>query len=578
MKFRILAAALAATLLSACATLPANDNGVRTGTVASADPRAAAAGQAMLDAGGNSTDAAIATMLALTVVEPQSSGIGGGGFFVRGTADGKVETIDGRESAPAAATPQWFYGADGQPQGYRDVVLTGLSVGVPGNIALAAEAHRRHGSLPWAMLFGPAIALAEDGFRVNPRFHASLESLADRAGATAKGRELFYDGGAPRPVGTLIVNPDLAATFRSIAAGGPDAFYKGPIGVDVASTVAAATPGDARMSVADVEGYAAKERVPVCGRYRGYRICGMGPPSSGAIAVQQMLGQLERFDLAALGPDSPVFWQLFVDSQRLAYADRELYVGDDDYASVPTTGLIEPAYIAARSALLVQGRALGEAKAGVPRGADIALADGDEPAENGTSHFVAIDDAGTMISWTSTVEGGFGSGLMSGGFYLNNELTDFSFAPEADGKPVANRVEGGKRPRSSMAPTVIYDPQGRPLYALGAAGGSTIPVQVARSIVGLIDFDLSMRDALGLPLVFASGNTVLVEDGTPLAARTADIQALGYAAVRTASPPFRAVGAEWVDGRWVGAVDPRLDGLLDAPDTPVAVERSQSGA
>ncbi|ANU06791.1 gamma-glutamyltransferase [Paraurantiacibacter namhicola] len=539
----------------------------QTGLVTAADPRAAEAGMDMLRMGGNATDAAIATMLALTVVEPQSSGIGGGGFLLLGTPDGSVTTYDGRETAPSAAGPDWFLGSDGKPIGYREVVLTGKSVGVPGNIALAAKAHAERGRLPWKTLFQPAIALARDGFRINPRLYMSLDAYRERAGNSAFGRNLYFEAdGSPKPVGTLIVNPELAGTFEAMAEMGAQAFYTGARAETLAETVAAATPGEARMSAADVAAYRAKERETVCGSYRGYRICGMGPPSSGGIAVLAMLGQLERFDLAAMGPDSLTFWQLFVDSKRLAYADRELYTGDGDFVSVPVAGLVEPDYLAARSLLLQPGRALASAEPGSPRGAPAPAGDGDEPPENGTSHFVAVDGEGNMASWTSTIEGAFGSGLMTGGFFLNNELTDFSFSPEADGLPVANRVESGKRPRSSMAPTIIYAPDGEPFMLVGAAGGATIPVQVARSIIGVIDFGLPLEDALGLPLVTTFRETVIVEEGSSLEPRMAELSAMGFSNVRSATPPFRAVGAIRTPDGWVGAYDPRLKGVLAIPD------------
>ena len=557
--------------LAGCSTLPAAPPPAEQslGLVTSADPRAAEAGMEMLRQGGSSTDAALATMFALTVVEPQSSGIGGGGFMVRGTASGEVETFDGRETAPGAATPEWFLDENGKPVGFREAVLSGLSVGVPGNVALAAKAHAEHGRLPWATLFEPAIRLAREGFRMNPRLAESLAGNVDRAGAEPEGQALFYtEMGDVLPVGTLIRREDLARTFERIAEEGPAAFYSGTFAETLALEVASATPHPQGMTAEDIAAYEAKERPSPCGTYRGYRICGMGPPSSGETTVYAILAQLERFDLASMGPDSLTFWQLFVDSQRLAYADRDLYLADSDFVDVPVAGLMDKAYLQRRGAVLVPGKPLGAVEPGRPAGAALALAEGIGPKESGTSHFVAVDRDGTMISYTSTVEGAFGSGLMHGGFYLNNELTDFSFAPRKDGRDVANRVEGGKRPRSSMAPTVIYDPQGQPFAAIGAAGGSTIPVQVARSIIGIIDFDLPLKQALGLPLVFRFGDTLVVEGGSALESRIGEFQAMGYPKVVAGNPPFRAVGAVRRNGVWTGAFDPRLDGKLDAPDEP----------
>lgn len=562
--FKRLVIALAPFALASCATLPAQQAPVADiGTVASADPRAAEAGMEILRQGGSATDAAIAVMLALTVVEPQSSGIGGGGFMLRGLPDGSVESFDGREMAPAAAGPGWFLGPDGEPLGYRDVVLTGLSVGVPGNVALAKLVHDKYGTVPWEALFAPAIRLAGEGFLMNPRLHGSLEGNIARAGHDPLMRATFYtEAGQPRPVGTRIVRSELAASLRAIAVQGPGAMYAGANATALAAKIGAATPGEAHMTARDVATYEAKVRDPVCGTYRGYRICGMGPPSSGGIAVLAMLGQLERFNLAAIGPGDPKFWHLFLESQKLAYADRELYTGDGDFVAIPVAGLVAQSYLARRSALIDPARAQ-TFEAGVPVGAPQALADGDEPVENGTTHFVVTDSNGTMISYTSTIEGGFGSGLQFGGYYLNNELTDFSFSPEAGGKPVANRVEGGKRPRSSMAPTLVWDPEGRPFLMIGAAGGSTIPVQVARSIIGVIDFGLSLEDALALPLAMDFGSSVMVEQGSYLEAQIGSLEALGHENVRAASPPFRAVGAIRTKDGWKGRHDPRLDGTLD---------------
>ena len=574
MNARLLIASLAAFALSGCApTLAetaiaperAGDGGF-AGAVSSADPRASAAGEEMLRRGGSATDAAIATMIALTVVEPQSSGIGGGGFIVRGTPDGTVTSYDGRETAPAGATGDWFLDGNGEPLRGRDAALSGLSIGVPGNIDVARRAHAAHGRLAWATLFEPAIRLARDGFLMNPRLNGSLDGYAYRAGLTDGGRATFYaDAETPKPVGTRILQPELAATLQAIATNGPGWFYRGAFGEGLAGTIAAATPRAGGMTAKDVAQYTSQERPPVCGTYRGYRICGMGPPSSGGIAVIQMLKQLERFDLAALGPKSPQVWHLFVESQRLAYADRELYTGDGDFVDIPVAGLLGPGYLAARSLLIDPDRRAATAEPGQPPRAPQARATGDYYPASGTTHLVAIGPDGTMVSYTSTVEGAFGSGYMFGGFYLNNELTDFSFRPERDGVPVANRVEGGKRPRSSMAPTVVYDPQGRPLLAIGAAGGPTIPIQTARSIVGVIDFGLSLEDALAMPMIMAFGDRLIVEEGTWLAGAIPALNALGHADVVTSGFLYRTNAAMRTADGWVARHDPRLDPLLAIP-------------
>ncbi len=567
MLARFLSLALSAATLGGCATTAPDTTAVHlgVGAVSAADPRAEQAGLVMLRAGGNATDAAIAVMLALTVVEPQSSGIGGGGFLVRGAADGAVTSYDGRETAPIGATPDWFLRADGTVPPFGESVKSGLSVGVPGNIALAAKAHSAHGKLPWAKLFEPAIALAREGFRINPRLRGSLESTKDRAAWTAAGRRLFFGAeGNPHPVGTLIVNEDLARTFEAVADAGPDAFYEGARAAELAAVVAAATPRPGAMTVADIGGYVAKERAPVCGTYRRHRICGMGPPSSGGIAVIQILGQLERFDLVALGAENPVTWHLFVESQRLAYADRELFIGDSDFVPVPVAGLIDPGYLAQRGALIAPDRRMASVAPGKPAGTVTAFADGDEGPESGTSHFSVVDREGTMVSYTSTIESAFGSGLVANGFYLNNELTDFSRSPNVAGRPVANRVEGGKRPRSSMAPMVVWDPAGRPLMVVGAAGGPTIPVQTARSIIGVIDFGLDAQAALAMPFVMAFGDSMMVEQGTWLELSADRLRALGHTVtIRPASVKANAVLRR--DGTWQSARDPRIESQLDTP-------------
>ncbi|MCB2085076.1 MAG: gamma-glutamyltransferase [Sphingomonadaceae bacterium] len=562
-----------AALLPACSqTLPPVEATtttaapIRHGTVSAADPRAEEAGMEMLSQGGSSVDAAIATMLALTVVEPQSSGIGGGGFLVRGTPGGVVESFNGREKAPAGADPEWFLNEDGSLPPFGESVRSGLSVGVPGNIALAALAHEKHGKLPWATLFQPAIRLAREGFRVNPRLNNSLSSARDRATLTEDGKALYFDtAGDPLPVGHLVTNEKLAQTFERIAERGPEAFYEGANAAVLAATVSAATPRDGAMTKDDVASYEAQVRAPVCGSYRGYRICGVGPPTSGGIAVLQILGQLERFDLAAMGKESPTAWHLFAESQRLAYADRELYLADADFVAVPVEGLLAREYIARRSSLIDPARSLAEVAPGRPEGAPIALADGDEPEEHGTSHLAVVDADDVMVSYTSTIEGPFGSGLMAGGFFLNNELTDFSRAPIIDGKQVANRVEGGKRPRSSMAPMVVWSPDGKPVLVVGAAGGSTIPVQTARSIIGVIDFGLSAEEALGLPFIMAFGDTLMVEEGTWLEAAIPAFDALGHGKISSRPAPVKGNAILREGEEWIGARDPRLKGQLDLP-------------
>jgi len=551
-----------AFLLTACAT-PAQQRAPRTaeaGMVSAADPRAAAAGAEMLRAGGNAADAAFATMLALTVVEPQSSGIGGGGFLVyHDEAADRLSSYDGRETAPHAATPAYFLGPDGRPRSHDDVIPGGLSVGVPGNIRLMETAHERHGRLPWARLFQPAIRLARDGFTITPRLFRMLSRYSGIGALSPGGRALFYGpDGQPKPAGTLVRNPELASFLEGIAARGPEHFYTGAAADALARTLRTAPRNPSPMTRDDISTYRAHQRDPLCGRYRGYRICGMGPPSSGATTVFAILKQLERFDLRALGPDDPAAWHLIGESMRLAYADRDAYLGDPDFVRVPVRGLMDEAYLAGRSRLISADRTIPHVEAGSPPGAERRAA-APVTVETGTSHFVAVDGAGNVASYTSTIESVFGSGLTVNGFYLNNELTDFNFAPEQDGAQVANRVEGGKRPRSSMSPTIVYGPDGEVRLAVGAAGGTTIIAQVAKAIIGVIDWDLSAQAAIALPQLMGFGDRLTLERGTALEAMAQQLRALGHEVV-VVEPGYKANAIERIGGHWAGAADPRSEG------------------
>ena len=565
--FRRLVSLIAAPLfLAGCATTapPSSTRRAVTfthGMVSAADPRAAEAGAAILRAGGSATDAAIATLLTLNVVEPQSSGIGGGGFVLIDDGRGHLETIDGRETAPKAASPDWFK-ADGQYLTTPQAIPGGLSVGVPGNVRLMALAHGKHGRLPWKRLFAPAIAAARDGFEVVPRLRQFLDRSRAIAALTAEGRALYFGAnGEPLPVGTVIRNPALAAFLERLAAEGPQAFYQGANADAIARTVANAARNPAPMTAADLADYQAKPRPPVCAAYRAYRVCGMGPPSSGATTVIGVLGMLERFDLTALGRNSPVAWHLIAEAERLAYADRDRYLADADFVPVPVNGLIARDYLAQRSALISPERTIPAAAAGSPAGAPLALADTLTPDVPSTSHVVVIDRSGQAVSETSTIESSFGSGLMVNGYFLNNELTDFSLAPQRNGKPVANRVEAGKRPRSAMAPTLVYGPDGRLRLAVGAAGGATIPAQVLRVIIGVIDWRLSAQDAIALPVLFAPGGAaVFVEKGSALEAMIPALRALGHAEVTPRDMPLKANAIEVSDGQLRGGADPRSSG------------------
>ncbi|HEX8062307.1 MAG TPA: gamma-glutamyltransferase, partial [Allosphingosinicella sp.] len=474
--------------------------------VSAADPRAAAAGVEILRRGGSATDAAIATMLALNVVEPQSAGIGGGAFFVRYDArTGATTTIDGREAAPKAADPHWFYRPDGTPLPHREAVPGGRSVGVPGTLRAMAMAHRSGGRLPWAALFQPAIRLARDGWNLSPRFAKMLSQYGGLLDSGAA-RVFLDQNGKALAAGSKVRNLEQAALFERIAKAGPDAFYSGAQGQKLVATVNKAARNPSKMTLADLASYRAKPRPPVCGTYRVYRICSMGPPSSGGLTVLMILKQLERFDMAALGPRSPVAWHLFAESSRLAWADRDLYTGDPDFVRVPVAGLLDPAYLNSRSALISAERTMERVTAGKPRGAPARMRA--PPGErDGTTSLTVADRQGNVAQVTTTIESVFGSGLSVDGTMLNNELTDFDTVPEDGGYLVANRVEGGKRPRSSMAPTIVYGPDGKVRIALGAAGGPTIISQIAKALVAVLDWKMSAQDSIALGLLFSPGDT-----------------------------------------------------------------------
>ncbi|MBA2920951.1 gamma-glutamyltransferase [Sphingomonas sp. MAH-20] len=527
--------------------------------VSAADPRAAAAGVEILKKGGTATDAAIATMLVLNVVEPQSSGIGGGAFFVSHDAKtGKVTTVDGREAAPHAAGPEWFYGPDGKPLSHGEAVPGGRSVGVPGALRAMAMAHAKSGKLSWATLFEPAIRIARDGWQLTPRF-AQVGGGAIRKLDAGAARLFLGPDGKILPAGTTVRNPEQAALFERIARLGPDTFYVGPQAEKLVATVNGAARNPSKMTTGDLASYEAKERPPLCDTYRTYRVCSMGPPSSGGITVLMILKQLERFDMAKLGVANPVAWHLFTESSRLAYADRDMYTGDPDYVQVPIKGLLDPAYLASRSALISPDKALETIEPGVPPGAPKRIR---VPASEvpGTTDLVAVDRAGNVVEVTATIESVFGSGLSVDGTMLNNELTDFDIVPKDDGYLVANRVEGGKRPRSSMAPTIVYDSSGHVRLALGAAGGPTIIAQVAKAIIAVVDWKMSAQDAIGLGLIFAPGSVAYLEKGTQAEEMEPALRALG-GQFRVAPLGLKANAIERVGGKWVGAADPRSEGV-----------------
>lgn len=473
--------------------------------VATANPHASKAGNAMLEAGGSAVDAMVAVQLVLGLVEPQSSGLGGGAFLVYWDATGKkLTTFDGRETAPMAANSELFLDAEGKPLKFYDAVVGGRSVGTPGTMRLLHEVHKAHGKLPWKKVFAPAIDLAKNGFRVSERLNTLITRSAETLYRYEATRDYFLsEEGVPLFPGTLIKNKAYAETLGAIAQGGADVFYTGAIAQDIVDTVQNADGNPGVLSLEDMANYQIKERAAVCVNYRGNDVCGMGPPSSGALTIGQILKLIEPYDIATLGPSNPESWRLIGDASRLAFADRGRYMADNDFVKMPK-GLLNEAYLKERSTLLSSSKALAKdmVTAGTPP-MDHALFYSDDEAIElpSTSHFSIVDKDGNVVSMTTTIENGFGSRLMVRGFLLNNELTDFSFRAERDGKKIANRVEPGKRPRSSMSPTIIMR-DGKPYMAIGSPGGSRIIGYVAKSIIAHLDWGMDVQSAIGLPHLY----------------------------------------------------------------------------
>ncbi|APH72102.1 gamma-glutamyltransferase [Aquibium oceanicum] len=536
----------------------------RQSIVVAANPLAAEAGLAVLRDGGSAADALVVVQTVLGLVEPQSSGIGGGAFLVWYDAGtGKVTTIDGRETAPMAATPELFIGDNGKPMEFFDAVVGGRSVGTPGVVRLMENIHDLHGTKEWSALFEPAARMAETGFTVSPRLAALVDEDAPLLSAQTSTRAYFFDAsGTPLQQGAVLRNPTYAATLRTIGAEGADAFYEGPIAEEIVAAVQGHPDNPGKLSLEDLANYEAKERDAVCASYRGVDVCGMGPPSSGALAIGQILGILSEFDLAGLGPEDPQGWRLIGDATRLAFADRGRYVADGDFVDIPK-GLLNPDYLKSRAALLKRPDALPAeaAKAGDPPWdkAELRL-DGVSLEVPSTSHFVIVDAEGNLASMTSSIENGFGARLMTGGFLLNNQLTDFSFVPQQNSEAVANRVEPGKRPRSSMSPTIVLR-EGKPIFALGSPGGSNIIPYVAQALIGLIDWNMNISQAFAMPHFSNRFGRYDLEAGTAAAEMADDLEALGYE-VRTTDLNSGLHGVAFLpDGTLEGGADPRREGV-----------------
>ncbi|MEM8516760.1 gamma-glutamyltransferase [Janthinobacterium sp. CAN_S7] len=539
--------------------------------VAAANPLAADAGYQMLKIGGSAIDAAIATQLVLTLVEPQSSGIGGGAFLLYSTAKG-VQAFDGRETAPAAADEHLFQNADGTAVSRATGVVGGRSVGAPGVLRMLELAHKEHGKLPWATLFGPAIGLAHDGFPVSQRLNGLLnwDQALKRDPAAAA---YFYDQqGKPWPVGHVLKNPQLARTLREIALGGADAFYQGRIARDIAAKVASHPSNPGKLTARDIAAYQAKVREPVCSDYKAWTVCGMPPPSSGGIAIAQMLGMLEVKDIRPYAPVDGVLdaqaIHLFTEAGRLAYADRNRYVADTDFVPLPGKGiasLLDKNYLAQRASLIGE-KSMRRALPGTPPGMQVAWGMDNALQRPSTSHLVAVDAFGGGLSMTSSVEDAFGSRQMVDGFLLNNQLTDFSFdSRDADG-PIANRVEAGKRPRSAMSPTLVFEKGTHKLVlATGSPGGSSIINYVAKVLVGTMDWGLNVQQAISLPNFGSRNGPTELEKGRAPAAQVAALQAMGHE-VRVIEQNSGLQGIMRLNAHgkdfWFGGADPRREGMV----------------
>jgi gamma-glutamyltranspeptidase/glutathione hydrolase len=538
--------------------------------VAAANPLAVAAGQQILRQGGAAIDAAIAVQLVLTLVEPQSSGIGGGAFLVY--YDGKkVQAFDGRETAPSAADEHLFQHKDGTPMSRVEGIVGGRSTGAPGVLRMLEMAHKQHGKLPWKTLFEPAIKLATNGFAVSPRLNGLL-TWDQHIRKDPNGARYFYDSeGKPWPVGHILKNPELAKSLREIAVGGADAFYQGRIARDIAAKVHAHPTNPGLLTAADIAAYRPKERTPVCTDYRSWTVCGMPPPSSGGIAVAQMLGMFETIDMKALAPANGVpgveAVHTFSEVGRLAYADRDRYSADADFVPLPGRGvpaLVDKAYLAQR-AKLVGEKSMGVAAPGRPPGMDVAWGTDNSIEAHSTSHVVVMDDKGAGLSMTTTVEDAFGSRQMVDGFILNNQLTDFSFDSSDANGPIANRVQAGKRPRSAMSPTIVFDKKtGKLVLAVGSPGGPAIINYVAKVLVGTLDWGLNMQQAISLPNFGSRNGPTELETARFPQSTVEALKARGHQ-VRQVELNSGLHGVERMTVQgvpvWFGGADPRREGI-----------------
>ena len=548
-------------LLALCAALSPGAATARLvqAVIAAPDHHAAEAVRKILAEGGSLMDAAIAAELVLAVVEPGETGPGGGGFlFYRDGATGRLTVYDGRETAPAAAHPARFLLPGGLPMPKPLAVISGRSVGVPGLIAMLAAAHADHGRLPWARLFEPAIEIAESGVPLPPRLAAQLDS--DPTLDLVEGTRRLFGDIVDRPAGRLR-NPALADSLRRIAADGPQAIYRGDLAGRIAAATRARRPFAGDMRRADLAGYRARRRAALCGDYRGWRVCGPPPPSSGAIAILQILGLLERMDFTRHPPLSARAIHLVAEASRLAYADRRRHIGDPDFVDVPVRDLLSAPYLDARAALISPRRAMRSAPAGAPPEAIGQPDAAPPPADGNTSHLSIMDAQGNAVALTGSLEAPFGSRIAVGGFLLNNQLTDFDVRPGRNGYPRANAVAPGKRPMSAMSPIIVTDKAGRVRLVVGSRGGPRIIAYVVKVLVAVLDWEMTAADAVALPNFVHTGNALELEAGTRLEALAPSLRAMGHEVdIAMLTSGLHAV--EWTEAGPAGGADPRLGGAV----------------
>ncbi|RJX73688.1 gamma-glutamyltransferase [Vibrio sinensis] len=530
--------------------------------VAAANPLAVEAGYKVLASGGSAADALVAVQTVLGLVEPQSSGLGGGAFLVYFDAENDLlTTYDGRETAPLAVRPELFLDKNGKPLKFFDAVVGGRSIGTPGTVKLLADMHQKYGTKAWESLFEPAINYANNGFTVSQRLASSIERDKERLSRYPETQSYFFTpDGQPIKQGSQLVNKAYAQTLNILAKEGGEAFYTGKIAQDIVAKIHGVSDNPGYLELEDFATYKVVQREPVCAPYRQYDVCGMGPPSSGALTIGQILGIVSHFDLKTLGPNNPMSWQIIGDASRLAFADRGRYIADSDYVPMPH-GLLDENYLAQRAALIEKGKALTEVTPGNPPwDVPVAYADDQSIELPSTTHIVIVDKQGNVISMTSTIENGFGSRVMSNGFLLNNELTDFSFATHKNGYPIANRVEPGKRPRSSMAPTIVFKDD-KPYLAIGSPGGSRIIGYVAQSLIAHLDWRMDIQDAISMPRMVNRFGTYDLEQGTEAASFKPVLEKMGYQVeVRDLNSGLHGVLIG--NGELVGGADPRREGVV----------------